>query len=257
MTAIRRMFGATAAILAILLLASPVTAVAPQSVAGTFLDIDTENDGELQNMKMSLGPDRLRLDVGDQMSLVSLGGDDGKMMVIQHAENSYLEITQEMMQMMAGMMGQMPNQMPDPDDVTPPIFTRTGNTKQVGEWNAYEVLVEHPDQEGETMMWFSQDVDADFRGLAEQLVSSLSSIFNNPLMSRMTGGGGAGDVLQQIQSQMNAVDIPDGFPVQVINQASGSPSTMTLRAIDQGATFGPETWEAPAGYQKMDLPFRR
>ncbi len=257
MTMTRR-FGGYAAVAAMfLLLASPVTAVSPQAVAGTFLEVDSESGGETQNIKMSMGPDRIRLDVGEEMSLVSLGGDGGKILMIQHGEQSYIELTAEMMQMMSGMMGRMPQQDEEERDVTPPTFTRTGNTKQVAEWSAYEVRVEHPEQDGETMMWFSQDVDADFRSLAQQMVSSLSSIFSNPMMQGMAGGGGTAGILDQIRAQMSSVDIPDGFPVQVISDNGGTQSTNTLRGIDQNASFGPETWQAPAGYSKMDLPFRR
>ena len=258
MTNTRRICGFTAVAAMLLLLTSPVVAMSPQAVSGTFLDIDSDSGGETQNIKMSMGPDRLRMDIGEEVSLVSLSGDESKILMIQHAEQSYMELTAEMMQMMSGMMGRMPEQaQEEAQNVTPPTFVRTGNTKQVGEWNAYEVRVEHPEQDGETMMWFSQDVNADFRSLAEQMVSSLSSILANPMMQGMTGGGGGANILDQIQSQMSAVDIPDGFPVQVVSGAGGAQSTNTLRAIDQNASFGPETWEAPAGYAKMDLPFRR
>jgi hypothetical protein len=190
--------------------------------------------------------------------LVSLGGDDTKMIMIQHDERQYMEFTAEMMEMMASMMGGMPAQAREEiENATPPTFVRTGNTKQVGEWNAYEVRVEHPEQDDEVTMWFSQDVDADFRALAEQMVSSLSSLFNNPMLSRMTGSSGGGDLLGKIRSQMNAVDIPDGFPVQVSSSSGGTRSTNTLKAIDQNASFGPATWAPPDGYAKMDLPFIR
>ena len=259
MVKISRIAALPVAVSLLLLLTVPATATSPQSLSGTYLEIDTESDGQMQNIKLSLGPDRIRLDVAEQMSLVSLGGDDGRMLMIQHEDQQYMELTAEMMQMMRGMMGQMPQQVEtDQEDVVPPTFTRTGNTKQVGEWNAYEVRVEHPEQDGETMMWFSQDVDADFRALAEQLVNSLSSILGNPMMQGMSGGrGNASNILDQIRSQMSSVDVPDGFPVQVVSDAGGDPSITTLKAIDQSASFGMETWEAPAGYTKMEMPFIR
>ncbi len=242
-----------------LILNAPAIAVSPQSLSGTYLEMDTQSSGETQNIKLSLGPDRIRLDVSDEMSLVSLGGENGKMLMIQHQDQQYMELTAEMMEMMRGMMGQMPQQTQDePEDVTPPTFVRTGNTKQVGDWNAYEVRVEHPEQDGETMMWFSQDVDGDFRALAEQLVASMSAIFGNPMMQRMTGGGRSpASILNQVRSQMSAVEIPDGFPVQIVSDTGGDESITTLKAIDQNASFGPDTWEAPAGYTKMDMPFIR
>jgi xanthine dehydrogenase molybdopterin-binding subunit B len=151
----------------------------------------------------------------------------------------------------------MPEMQEEMRDMTPPTFTRTGQTKLVGEWNAYEVRVEHPEQDGEMIMWFSQDVDADFRTLAQQVSESMSSLLNSPLLRMGGGGGGPAETFEQFQAQMNAVEMPDGFPVQIITDAGGSPSTNTLRAIDQNASFGPETWEPPAGYTKMDMPFIR
>ena len=75
-------------------------------------------------------------------------------------------------------------------------------------------------------------------------------------MLGMMGSRGGG-MIGQIQAQMAAVNMPDGFPVQIISSVGGMPSTSTLHAIDQNAAFGPETWEAPAGYAKMAMPFRR
>ena len=106
------------------------------------------------------------------------------------------EVAPAMMASMAAMMGQMPGVEEEMANATPPSFTRTGNTKQVGEWAAYEVLVEHPDNPGDTIIWFSQDVDVDFRALAQQVMDSMSSLLDNPMMRGMGGmmppGGGPG-----------------------------------------------------------------
>jgi len=250
-----RIIGGVAAALLLTLTAS-VHAAAPQS-GGIYLEVESDGGGQVQTIKLSLGADSLRMDTEQGVSLVSVGGDGGKMLMIQHAEQQYMEFTAEMMKAMAGMMGQMPAEVEqEVENITPPTFTRTGNTKQVGAWNAYEVRVEHPDQDGEMTMWFSPDVDADFRSLAQQVVDSVSSLLNSPL-ARMGGAGGGAGIMQQIEAQMSAVDMPDGFPVQIISAAGGTTSTTTLRAIDLNPTFGPETWEAPAGYTKMDMPFIR
>ncbi len=252
-----RMVGCLAAT-ALLLLAGSAPGLAAQ--AGTYLEMESDSDGQPRVIKLSLGSDRLRMDIGEEMSVVSIGGDGGKMLLIQHAERSYLEFSTEMMEMMAGILGQMPAQMEEKmaEDMTPPTFTRTGNTKQVGQWNAYEVLVQHPEQDGELTMWFSQEVDADFRALVGQVMDSMSSLRNSPMLDGMMGGGGgAAGMIGQIEAQLTAVNMPDGFPVQIISSAGGMPSTSTLRAIDQSPDFGPETWEAPEGYSKMAIPFRR
>lgn len=244
------------AVATMLLLAGSVQAFAAQ--AGTYLEMESESDGQPMVIKLSLGSGRLRIDIGEEMSLVSIGGDDGTMLMIQHAEKSYVEFSAETMEMMAGILGQMPAQIEEEmqEVRTPPSFTRTGDTKHIGQWNAYEVLVQHPEQDGDLTMWFSQELDADFRALVEQVMDSMSSLLNSPMLGRMGGGRGAG-VFGQIQAQMTSLDMPDGFPVQIISNAGGKQSTNTLRAIDQSADFGPETWEAPAGYSKMAMPFRR
>lgn len=252
-----RMVGCLA-VAALLLLAGSAPGLAAQ--AGTYLEMVSESEGQPRVIKLSLGSDRLRMDIGEEISMVSIGGDDGKMLLIQHAEQSYLEFTAEMMQMMAGLLGQMPEQVEArmEEDMTPPSFTRTGNTKQIEQWNAYEVLVQHPEQDGDLTMWFSQEVDADFRALVGQVMDSMSTLLNSPMLGGMVvRSGGAAGVIGQIQAQMTAVNMPDGFPVQIISSAGGTLSTNTLRAIDQNADFGPETWEAPEGYSKMAMPFRR
>ncbi len=250
-----RIGGSVAALL--LILAAPAQAIAPQTVRGTYLEIETENGGQVTSMKLWLGPNSMRMDADTQggVSVISIGGDGGKMLMIMHEEKRYMEFSTAMMAGMAGMLGQMPTAQIEEEiaDATPPTFTRTGNTKQIGEWAAYEVLVENPDEDHDMIMWFSQDVDADFRSLAEQVVTSMSALLNSPIMS-MVGGGGGG-IFGEIEAQLNAVDMPDGFPVQIITGAGQSINT--LKAIDQNATFDAATWEAPAGYTKMAMPFGR
>ena len=243
---------------AVLVLVAGVPASAFQVSSGMTLKIENSGNGPAQLIKLALGEGSMRFDT-DQVSMVSLGGDDAKMLMIQHAQKMCIEFTTEMMMGMAGMMGgQMPPEVEEEiEDMTPPTFTRTGNTKQVGEWNAYEVKVEHPEQDGDVTMWFSMDVDADFRDVATQMMDSMSGLLNNPMISRMGGGGSGGSLIDTVKAQLSASEMPDGFPVQIITNAGGSTSTVTLRAIDPNASFDAATWSAPEGYQKMTLPGRR
>jgi len=255
--------GAAAALALLLVSGGPVFGVAPQAMSGVYLEMDIENNGQVQPVKIFLAPGRMRMDIdmmGQSASIVSIGGEGGKMVMIQHDQKSYLEFTAEMMAGLAALGGQMPPEVAEEvEDPTMPTFTRTGNTKQVGEWNAYEVKIEHPDQDGETAMWFSPDVGADFRQVAEQFINSMSSFLDNPMMGQLTGGGGMGsqNLISTIQTQLEAADIPDGFPVQIISGAGGVESVNTLRAIDTSASFDASTWVAPEGYTKMEMPFRR
>ena len=160
---------------------------------------------------------------------------------------------------MAGMLGQMPPETEEElVEATQPTLTRTGNTKQVGAWAAYEVLAQNPGEDGGMFMWFSQDLEADFRTLAEQILASMASLLNSPIMSMISMAGGSDPGLfDEIQAQLEAVDMPDGFPVQIISSADGMERTSTLKAIDQDATFDTATWEPPEGYTKMRMPFGR
>lgn len=251
--------GSLAALL--LILAVPVQAISPAVESETYLEIETETAGEMTSIRIWLSLNAIRIDADTQggVSVISIGGDDGKLLMVMHQPKTYMEFAAAMMASMAGMLGQMPPETEEElVEATQPTLTRTGNTKQVGEWAAYEVLAQNPGEDGGMFMWFSQDVGADFRTLAEQILTSMSSLLNSPIMSMisMAGGSDAG-LFDEIQAQLEAVDMPDGFPVQIISSADGMERTSTLKAIDQDATFDTATWEPPEGYTKMRMPFGR
>ena len=251
--------GSLAALL--LILAVPVQAISPAVESETYLEIETETAGEMASIRIWLSLNAIRIDADTQggVSVISIGGDDGKLLMVMHQQKTYMEFAAAMMASMAGMLGQMPPETEEElVEATQPTLTRTGNTKQVGEWAAYEVLAQNPGEDGGMFMWFSQDVGADFRTLAEQILTSMSSLLNSPIMSMISMAGGSDlGLFDGIQAQFEAVDMPDGFPVQIISSADGMERTSTLKAIDQDATFDTATWEPPEGYTKMRMPFGR
>ena len=251
--------GSLAALL--LILAVPVQAISPAVESETYLEIETETAGEMASIRIWLSLNAIRIDADTQggVSVISVGGDDGKLLMVMHQQKTYMEFAAAMMASMAGMLGQMPPETEEElVEATQPTLTRTGNTKQVGEWAAYEVLAQNPGEDGGMFMWFSQDVGADFRTLAEQILTSMSSLLNSPIMSMISMAGGSDlGLFDGIQAQFEAVDMPDGFPVQIISSADGMERTSTLKAIDQDATFDTATWEPPEGYTKMRMPFGR
>jgi hypothetical protein len=253
----------TSGILVALLLVLAVSAqeITPLVVSGTYLEIETQTAGEMTNIRLWLAPNAIRIDADTQggVSVISIGGNNGKLLMVMHQQKNYMEFTAAMMASMAGMLGQMqPDIEEEIGEARQPIFTRTGNTKQVGEWAAYEVLVQNPNQDGNMSMWFSLDIVADFHALGEQVVTSMSSLLNSPIMSMVSMVGGGESVLfDEIQAQLSVADVPDGFPVQIISNSDGMENTSTLKAIDQNATFDSAIWEAPEGYAKMRMPFGR
>ena len=251
--------GSLAALLLILVL--PVQAIFSAAEGGTYLEIETEAAGEVTNIRIWLSLNAIRIDADTQggVSVVSTGGDEGKLLMIMHQQKTYMEFAAAMMANMAAMLGQMqPETAEELVEATQPTLTRTGNTKQVGAWAAYEVLAQNPGEDGGMFMWFSQDLEADFRTLAEQILASMASLLNSPIMSMisMTGGSDPG-LFDEIEAQLETVDMPDGFPVQIISSANGMERTITLKALAQDVTFDTATWDPPEGYTKMRMPFSR
>lgn len=251
----RRRAGLGVAVVAGLALAALPVLAGPQGAQGTHAAWDIDSPGQPTSLEMWVATEMIRMDVGDQASVIMSGGD---MTMVMHQQRQYMVFTEEMMERMAGMMGGMMQgqQEPDVDMSTPPTFTRTGNTKTVGAWNAYEVLVEHPDQDGEVHMWFSEDIDVDVLAFATQVAEAMQS-FNNPMMQRMNQGQGINlGMLGAMREGLVDLELPDGFPVQIISQDDGQTTTMTLTAVDQGPQ-DPANFQPPADYQRMEMPFIR
>ena len=64
------------------------------------------------------------------------------------------------------------------------------------------------------------------------------------------------DVLSATLAPIARIELPPATRKHGLGAALAQYRT-TLKQIDQNASFGAETWTAPSGYTKMDLPFRR
>lgn len=244
------------AVVAALAVAVAPLALGNQQIEGTRMAWDVESPDNPMNVRIFLAPDHLRMDMGEESSMIARGGD---MIMVMHSDQAYMVWTEEMMEQMGAMMGGMARQQQQqsgdqPDFDTPPSFVRTGNTKQVGPWNAFEVEVTHPEQTGQTTIWFSEDVDIDLLAFLQQLTASMES-FSSPLMQGM-GRGAAGaelGMLGALHDQITQMDLPSGFPVQIISTEDGETQTMTLTEAEQGP-MEPSTFQPPASYQEMRMP---
>lgn len=242
----------------LLVVATPGLA-APQGIEGTKISIEVESErGSPYPVNLWLGPDRLRVDQGTEISIVWSGGADGSMMMIMHEQQTYMEFTAEMMERMAAMMGGPPAGEEAAGEVeemaTPPRFVATGNTKTVGTWNASEYQLIHEDQTSETQMWFSEDIDVDLKSVLDQVMESMESL-NNPMMQRMGGDMSDAGMIETMNERWDEMDVPAGFPVQIVTTEGGSTNTVTVTTVEQGA-LDSSVFQAPAGYQKMQMPFR-
>jgi hypothetical protein len=64
-----------------------------------------------------------------------------------------------------------------------------------------------------------------------------------------------GGLVGAMNERWDEMDVPPGFPVEIITSEGGTTTTITVVDIEQGALDATE-FEPPAGYQKMQIPIR-
>jgi hypothetical protein len=64
-----------------------------------------------------------------------------------------------------------------------------------------------------------------------------------------------GGLVGAMNERWDEMDVPPGFPVEIITSEGGTTTTITVVDIEQGALDASE-FEPPAGYQKMQIPIR-
>ena len=203
------------------------------------------------DMGFAMAENQSRMDMGEQVSMISTAGSDPSVLMLQHPERRYMRWGAQQLQMMQQMMGQLgnaPGGSTGPDfDPTQIQFQETGNTAQIGEWNAFEVLMTSPDGE-QGAVWLSTEPEV---GLFELFarVSDAASALSMP----MAGGGGGAQAFLQYQALAQSQGLPEGRVVRLVPDDANGGGTITL----VGAEVGPipqSTFEAPADYQQMQMP---
>ena len=126
-----------------------------------------ESAGEpAMDMDYYLGENRMRMDMSEEMSLISISGDSPSMLMVQHPERRYIEWGPQQLQMM--------QQMPGIDDQASAFdpqqlqFQETGATDQIGAWNAFEVEMTNSDGSVGSL-WLTTDTEI---GLFEVMLGS-------------------------------------------------------------------------------------
>ncbi len=141
------------------------------------------------DMEYSLGQDKMRLDMSQGMSVVSMTGDNPGMLMIQHAEKRYMEWGPQQLEMMQRMLERVQGggggQDSDTFDPTTMEFDQTGETQQIGSWNAFEVLMHGSDgQEG--ALWLTTDAEIGLFEISARAAEAVGMLWNP-----MIPGGGA------------------------------------------------------------------
>ena len=209
-----------------------------------------ESEGQpAMEMDYYLGENRMRMDMSDEVSLISISGDSPSMYMVQHPQQSSIEWGAQQLQMMQQMMQQMPgitDQANDMFDTTQVEFQQTGATDQIGAWNVFEVEMTDPNGERGSL-WLTTDTDT---GLFEVMarVADAASIMSSPI-----GGSGMSLEFLQFQTVAQAQGLPAGRVVRIVSDDANGATTITLTEVEPGP-LPSGTFEPPAGYTQMQMP---
>ena len=203
------------------------------------------------DMEYSLGQDKMRLDMPQEVSVISTTGASPSMLMVQHAEQRYIEWGPQQLEMMQQMLQRVQRGAAGSDsdifDPTTVQFEQTGQTAQIGNWNAFEVLMQGSDgQEG--TLWLSADAEIGLFELSLRAAEA-ASMLQNP----MTGGGGGSQQFLQYRALAEAQGLPDGRVVRIVSSADDGGGTITLMSVETGP-LPTGTFEPPAGYEQMQMP---
>ncbi len=191
--------------------------------------------------KTWIAGDRIRRDeeAGNQTTIIR--PDLGRIWMIDHADTTYTEMTQEMFQGLA-MMGLMmfgvtTDTLTGKPIIPDPLFIRTGRTRNIGEWTCYEIRTPKSEEGLLGMiqafsMWVGRD-------------TGLDGVFYGNLMRKMMGDlGGDYDVFFDQLEQI------EGYPVLIETTVMGTELFQELKKIEHD--FIPDSvFELPAGYKKV------
>ena len=238
----------------------PAAASAPQELQGTKLQLQVDQEARgVREMGLWIAPLRLRMDqASSDMSLIWMGGEGGGMSMVMHPQKIYMQYSIEDIEKTlgstrAGAAEQAETAMEEMG--TPPVFVATGNTKTVGAWNAAEYRLEGQEATPDVVFWFTEEAGAELQPMVEQLVAAIDAL-NTPSMQKIGGGMPDGGLVAQMNEGWDEMNVPPGFPVEIITSEGGTTTTITIVSVEQGA-LDPTDFEAPAGYQKMNMPVRQ
>ena len=229
---------------------APVPVAAQDELAAV---IEIESGGQpAMTMDYFLGPDRMRMDLSQGMSVVWFSGDSPRMLMVQHAEQRYIEWGPEQLKMMQQMLQRMPgagggNEQPNLD-VAALQFEETGQTATVGDWEAFEVRMTGMDDQA-TTFWMTTDIDVGLFEISQRVAVAADAL-------RMPTAGGAAAGAQQFlryQGLARAQGLPNGRVVRMHIDADGQPTTITLQSMEPGG-LPADTFDPPSDYEQMQMP---
>ena len=216
------------------------------------VQIEAESSGQsAANLELYLSENRMRLDISGDVSVISHSGDSPRMIIVQHPDQQYTDWGADQLRMIENLMQQVQNTSANPsaEDTTSDRleFAQTGQTTQIGPWNAFEVKMDDSSGNRGTL-WLTKDVDV---GLLELLSRALdgASLLSSPLAS----GVGSAMNFQQFQALSEAQGLPEGHIVRVTSEAENGTTTVTMTNIET-EPLPTELFNPPADYTQSDMP---
>jgi len=202
-------------------------------------------EGRTYIIKTWMTEDKLRRDEGERGQTTIIRSDLGKIWVIDHADTTYSELTQEMFQGLAvmGLMmfGVTLDSVTGKPIIPDPLFKKTGRRKSIGNWDCHEVVLSG----GEAGLW---------NGLIDPVVmwvsgnTGLEKGLYGRLMRRMMGELG-----EEYDAFFKQLDTMEGYPVLLETRAMGIVVGQELKSVERLAVSS-SVFNLPAGYRKVD-PF--
>jgi len=240
-------------LLTVLVLGLTAQPVFAQSADDIKAVMRIETDGQPpMDMEYSLGQEKMRLDMSRDLSVVSMTGDNPSMLMIQHAENRYMEWGPQQLEMMQRMWERVQGGGGQDADIVDPTtlqFEETGQTEQIGSWNAFEVLMHGSDgQEG--ALWLTTEAEIGLFEISARAAEA-ASMLRNPMIG---GGGGGPQQFRRLRMLAEAQGLPDGRVVRIVSTDDNGGGVITLANVETGPLPG-DTFEAPAEYELMQMPW--
>ena len=209
--------------------------------------------GSTDPMEMTywFGDGQVRMDT-PEASMIWAGGENARMLMIQHGERRYIEWGSEQLKMMQQMMGGLSGMnLPDAanESIADLSFEATGERESIGAWDAFEVQVQSG-QGAQGHVWLSEGLEI---GLFEVLarVAQIAGTLQMPLGADRNNN--PQQMLLRYSEYAQAQGRPDGRAVRIVSSDSDQDVTMTLTGVQSGP-LPSGTFDPPADYQKMEMP---
>jgi hypothetical protein len=190
--------------------------------------------------------DKIRRDEEGKQQTTIVRSDLGKIWIINHNDSTYREVTQEMFQGLAMigliLFGVTFDSLTGEPVVPDPLFRKTGNTRQIGKWNAREYVVvpkgegSIPNSMKRLSLWCSREAGLD------------SKIYSR-MMRKMFGdlGNGYDGFFRQLEAM-------EGYPVLVETRMMGMEMKQKLIGVEM-RNISLSLFDITKGYKKQAFDF--